>query len=206
MTRSSFPSPEEGLRLHERLCRPNDPVAVSDFLNVFLMPLVAHLRQCCRDEHLCVEAAERAVLDYLSSPERYCPEKLDLDRYLCLIARRDLFNLQRRDRRHHDGHVSIFSVEFGPDAGNLSGREKGPLDQLCRNEEVAMSEEFFHALEAGLSDQERRILALMREGRADTAACAAVLGLGDAPPEEQERQAKRVKDRIKKRIERRESA
>ncbi len=201
---SSFPSAEEGRRLHERLCRPGDLLAPSVFCAAFLPPLLACLQRRCPDDHLCLEAAERAVLDYLEAPQRFRPEKSDLGCYLRLAARRDLSNLLRRERRHQNNHVSLFSVEFGGNGGNLPGREKEPCDLLCRDEEAAISEELFQAVAAECRDErERRILVLLREGRADTAACAAVLGIADWPPDEQERQSKRVKDRLKKRLQRR---
>jgi DNA-directed RNA polymerase specialized sigma24 family protein len=166
-------------------------------------PLAARLRPRCADEHLCLEAAETAVLDYLASPERFCPEKGDLGTYLFVAARCDLLNLLRREKRHKDRHVSLFSVEFGPQGGNLAGREKEPCELLCRGEEVAVSEEIFDAVAAECSEDERRILDLWRQGKADTVACATVLGISDRPTAEQERQAKRVKDRLKKRLQRR---
>jgi hypothetical protein len=52
------------------------------------------------------------------------------------------------------------------------------------------------------TEAERRVLALMLDGERSSAAYAQVLGITGLPAAEQEREVKRAKDRIKKRLER----
>ncbi len=157
------------------------------------------------DPHLCEEAAATTLIDYVKAPERFDPSRGELGRYLQMSARRDLFNLLRRERRQRPGHVLRFSVEIVEEHGNPF-QEDEPLDRLVRDEEAAQRDALLRSIEAECDEPERRVLRLMLEGEADTAAFAAALGIGHHSAEEQARAVKRVKDRIKKRIGRRRSA
>jgi DNA-directed RNA polymerase specialized sigma24 family protein len=201
---SSFPSALEGLCLHERLCRPDDPQATAAIVAAYLQPLLDFLRwkHPEADNHLRVDAVHRALLDYLRSPERFCPGRGSLANYLRWAALGDLRNLLRNEARHHRRR-EFFSVEEGEDDGNYPGGDETPAERLCREEEAARGHELLSAVEADCSPDEQCVFALMRDGNAGTASCAAVLGLGHLSADEQERYVKRVKDRIKKRIERR---
>ena len=52
------------------------------------------------------------------------------------------------------------------------------------------------------TSQEAEVLTLMRQGERRTLEFARVLGISELPAEQQRREVKRVKDRIKRRVER----
>jgi hypothetical protein len=158
------------------------------------------------DPHLCEEAAGTTLIDYVKAPERFDPSRGGLGRYLEMSAWRDLCNLLEREKRQRPRHVLRFSVEIALEDGNLFRKGEGPLDRLVHEEESAQREELLRSIEAECDEVERRVLRLMLAGETETAVFAEALGVDDRPAEEQARAVKRVKDRIKKRIERRRSA
>jgi hypothetical protein len=77
---------------------------------------------------------------------------------------------------------------------------------LIVEREESEREELMHAIasqaERSITSEEQRVLALLADGERSTAAFARVLGLTDSPEDEQRREVKRVKDRIKRRLQR----
>ena len=86
------------------------------------------------------------------------------------------------------------SALFGP-ARILDRREDNMEHQAALAPRMAAARE-------GLSAGEAAALELLRQGERKTAPYAAVLGITDLPEAEQRQQVKRVKDKLKKRLER----
>ena len=172
--------------LHSRLLT-GDPVAPAEACEAWLPVLVQHLSRAFRRTcpHLVQEAAERALLDYVRSPERFAHPN-----YLYHAARCDLSNLRRREARHRRGRVPV--VELDGVAGKESSTQ--PLDALVRREQ----REWALAVAGDL----RPVAELMFDGQRSTAVFADAMGLGSLPADEQERQVKRMKDRVAKRLQR----
>lgn len=201
MDTDRFPSPEQGVILHARLLA-NDPVASRDLCRLYLAPLTACLaRRFPRDSaDLRQTAAHDALLSLLHHPDRYDPARGDLATYLRMAAGRDLLNLRKREQRQLRLIDPGMPVELAADLRNhLSG---GPLGDLLTQEQGEADRRFLDAARASFSPDEQAVLALMLGGERRTSAFAAVLGLSDRPPEEQERAVKRVKDRIRMRLKR----
>jgi RNA polymerase sigma-70 factor (ECF subfamily) len=200
---STFPSAEVGLSLHLRLCEP-DPVAPADLCLACLDPLVHWLetRFPRVDPHLRETAAHDALVGYVKAPERYHPKLGPLPAYLRMAARRDLYNLMKREGRHHRRRVAWSAVELREEAGNIPGREEDPSDLLADREESERWEAVLRAVRQACTEAERHVLELMLAGERGTAAHALALGLTGLPVAEQEREVKRAKDRIMKRLER----
>jgi hypothetical protein len=198
-----LPLAEEGLALHLRLA-VYDPVAPADVCRAYLGPLLAWLeaKYARVDPHLLQTAVHEALLGYVQRPLSYDPRRGDLAPYLRMAARADLFNLLSRESRHHQQRISWPAVEQDLEAGNLSRGEEDPADRLEREEEAEASRAILRAVEARCSEAEKRVLALMVAGERATTAYAEALGLAGLPVAEQEREVKKVKDRIKKRLER----
>ena len=100
----------------------------------------------------------------------------------------------RKESRHATGRTSLDSVEFQQSSGN-------DLD-----EEVADSidgQRLYEELTEGMTSAERDVFFLMVEGERSTDAAAAALNIEHLAVRDQVREVKRVKDRIKKRIQRR---
>jgi RNA polymerase sigma factor (sigma-70 family) len=198
----SAPRRQAALGLHGRLLA-SDPVAPSELARAYVPHLCVHLaaRFPGIDPDLRQEAAHEAVVTLAMKPESFDPRRgSDLAAYLRRAAECDLKNRLRRERRHR--HCGLEAVEQSPRAGKYLGQGDEPLLRLVRTEQCQEAEAILAAVRARLSEPERRALDLMLDGEKRTEAFAAVLGLSDRPRAEQERAVKRVKDRIKKRIER----
>lgn len=193
------PSAEDGLWYHRRLCE-GDPLAPSDVCKVYLPILLGWLHRCSprADDHLRQTAAQDALIDWILHPERFDPRRGDLVGWLRMAARRNLANLERGEARHQRQRDSESSVELDQLPGNTSGRDD-PVLRLIRDEEV---QELDSAV-LTWSEEERRVLALMRQGEKSTEVFARVLGLEAQPPEQQAHEVKKVKDRITRRLQRR---
>lgn len=205
---SALPSPEAARALHQRLL-DGDPVASSDLAVAYLDWLAAWLaRTNPRDErHLCDTAAEDAILGLSKRPAAYDPERLGLEAYLRMAATRDLQNLRSRERRHSRHRADLDAVELSPDAGKYLWDEAGDPARIVERREEAMANETvlaprLAAAREGLSEAEAWALELLRQGERKTAPYAAALGITHLPLAEQRQQVKRVKDKLKKRLER----
>jgi RNA polymerase sigma-70 factor (ECF subfamily) len=154
------------------------------------------------DPHHWEEAAGDTLCDYVKNPATYRPELLNLTAYLRMAAKRDLLNLCKKEHRHHEHRVAMSLVEFANERGNLSGENDNPVDRLEREEEAMRANDLLQALVQDFTPEERRVAELMRDGQRQTQVFAEAIGQGHLPVEEQKREVKRVKDRIKKRLER----
>jgi RNA polymerase sigma-70 factor (ECF subfamily) len=199
----SFPSSEEGLCLHLRLCEL-DPHATAEVCRAFIGPLLDWLQGRFRnaDPHQQETAVHETIFSYVRQPQQYDPSQMDLAAFLRMSARRDLLNLLRREQRHHQGRVPWNDVELAALGGNISGSDEGPLELLERQEQAAVARALLQRVEEKLTEPERRAFRLLLDGERRTPAFAAALGLGDLLPKEQEREVKRFKDRIKVRLKR----
>lgn len=203
MSQPTFPDACVGLELHGRLLG-QDPTVPGQVCVAFLDPLQAWLGRKFPfvDEHLRQGAVHDALVDYLGHPHQFDPARADLGGFLRLVARRDLLNQLRRERRHQELRLAWILVEDGEDGGNLHGGADDPPLLLVREEESAAARQLIQRVREGCSPEERLVLELMLEGERRTEVYARALGLESRPLEEQEREVKCLKDRLKKRIER----
>jgi RNA polymerase sigma factor (sigma-70 family) len=200
---ASFPPPEEGLRLHLRLCA-FEADAPADACRAYWAPLLGFLAATFPnvDPDARETAAEDALVTYFKKPSAYDPERGDLATYLRVAARGDLWNHLRAEQRHHRGRVAWSVVELDEEAGNVSGREDGPPDQLERAEEAEGCRARLQALRERCTPPEQRVLELLLAGEREHRLFAEALGVTERAPAEQVKEVKRVKDRLKKRLER----
>jgi DNA-directed RNA polymerase specialized sigma24 family protein len=201
-TPAEFPSREEGLTLHVQLCALN-PAAVADACRAYLDPLLAWLAAKHRDvdPHLRQTATHDALMSYVQAPHSYDPARMELGAYLRMAARGDLLNLRKREGKHQKGRVALAVVEDEGEDGNLSVEEE-PSVQLEAAEEAERCRDLLKAMTEDFTEEERRVLELMLAGERTTSVYASVLRLEELPANEREREVKKVKDRIKKRLER----
>jgi len=187
----SWPDADVVADLFDRFCA-GDRVALSDFIVAVLDPLAAHLRHKFHaDEHDCNSAATDAVLDLIRNPAIYDPTRRGLIGFLRMSAEGDLINLREKERKHHANRKSSEYVELVGDGGNTSADDLPSFDDPHLAAEI-------NSFDAA----ERAVFELMRAGERATAAFAAVLGITHLPEDEQAREVKQVKDRIKKRLQR----
>jgi DNA-directed RNA polymerase specialized sigma24 family protein len=200
----SLPLRDQELALHRRLVE-GDPTAPSDLAQTYLDHLIGWLttRNRRREEHSCITAAEDAVLALAKKPQTYDPTRLSLVAYLHMSAQGDLKNILRREGRHHWNLASLEGVELCPDAGKYLAVDDDPSLPLVGQEESALAtKQVVAPARAGLTEPESRALDLMLQGERKTPVFAAALGISHLPVDVQRADVKRVKDKLKKRIER----
>jgi len=200
---SSPPPVDEGRALHERLVA-GDPTAPADLANTFLDRLANWLilHNPGVDPHICNTAAEDAILALIRNPASYRPEKQSLEVYLRMSASGDLKNLLRSERRHVSRRMSWEVVELSPAAGNCLWDEDSDPARIVARADDEKRPPLPSGLQETLTREESQVLELMLEGERRTEVYAAVLGLTNRPILEQRLEVKRVKDRLKKRLER----
>ncbi len=142
-------------------------------------------------EDLRGEAADRALIDFLDSPDHFDPARGGLGAYLRMSARRDLMNLLKSEARARRG-IPLDSVAEPVDCRN----------QMRDGGELTWEHPRLVAECSALDPNERAAFDLMREGVRDTATFARRLGLAHLSAGEQARAVKRAKDRLMKRFSR----
>ena len=200
---------EEELNLHGRLVNA-DPVASSELATAYFDCLISFLRrknsrEIPRDS--IEQAAGDALIALIKNPQGFDASRsrasLPLLAFLRLAAQRDLQNILKREQRHWHGRVSLEAVEDSPLAGKYLGSHEDPSERLQLQEELEKADrEILRFVRQGLSEEERQALEMLRQGERKTAAFARVLGIEQLPKEAQQAEVKRVKDKLKKRIER----
>lgn len=191
---------EQERALHRRLVE-DDPVAPAELAATYLASLFNWLKNRNRqvDEHLCEEAAEDALLVLIRNPASYHPDKRSLEAYLRMSGQGDLRNRLRKERKYLQRHRSWDDVELHKEAGKYHGAENPVPDgdeKPIRLESIVTQEN------EKLSEPERRVMDLLQKGERRTAVFAEAFGVSHLPLQEQRREVKRVKDRLKIRLRR----
>ncbi len=199
-------SQEEELALHRRLL-DGDVTASVDLATWFLEPLIAWLvekNSLKVPKDLCIEAAEDAVIALVKSPTSFKPaRRMRLFAYLRMSAQGDLRNILRREGRERQHEISLEDVDLSGHAGKYLAEDGDQLRLLEVQEESARAtEEVVAPTRDGLTEAESRALDLVLQGERKTAVFAEALGIADLPQNDQRAEVKRVKDKLKKRIER----
>lgn len=200
------------LSIHERLLN-NDHTASSELAEAVLDQIITSLHRAnpsLRDPDILQTAAIDAVLSYIKRPQQYDPAKRGLFGYLVMSAQGDLKNALAALRRRQEREVPFDSVELSQIARNMELTEdtedgvRSSSDSLVPD--VQNSEELRSLLKdlTAIFDSpvDMEMAKLILQGERDTAAFAKVLGIDGSNIDEQRKEVKRQKDRIKKRIER----
>ena len=182
-----------------------DPTAPRDIAFAYLDSLTDWLIDHNRRVHPndCSTAAEDAILDLIEHPERYDPERQTLEVYLRISASGDLKNILRSEHRHDGPRTDL-------DPERLGSRGEDPATIWESRAEEDEKEAKLRSLtpasvQASLTETEEKALRLMQVGERKTAAYAVALEITHLPFKEQQREVKRVKDRLQKRLERSEN-
>jgi DNA-directed RNA polymerase specialized sigma24 family protein len=187
-----WPPDDELLDAWRRLVA--DPMTFGPFSELVLDPLATTIaRQFpTTDPDEAFSAAVDALMGFSLNPARFDPVLSSLPAFLRMVARGRMINRRDAERRYGDGKIPWDAVEHDlPARNDLRDDDRPSFDSPALREAVTE-----------LSAADREVVELMRDGERRTAAFAAVLGLSDLAPDEQEREVKRVKDRIKARLKR----
>lgn len=189
-----------GRGLHERLLR-REATAPSDLLCAYLGPLVATL---CRDfprvdEAMLHDVATDLLIDLGMQPQRYDATRSALSTYLRMAARRDVLNALEKEQRRSRRIAPLDDVELRPATRkSIWTRSSDPADMVLDGDGDAR----VAALLDHFAGREREVVTLIVEGERDTGRYAALLGIRDRAWDEQRREVKRVKDKLKGRLKR----
>ncbi|MDP9352382.1 MAG: hypothetical protein M3P51_12680 [Chloroflexota bacterium] len=196
------PTPEE-LRLHQRLLS-GDETASGDVFARYLTPIIKQLsrREAYRgladaDPDVIWDAVSDALFAYVETPERYQPGKASLHGYLRMSAEGDLRNLlAKRSSRHRREEALNEKVEVG-----IADRNYGLTE--AEAERNLREDELWVRIREIISDPvDQEIVKLILDHERSREAYARVLGISDWLEEERKREVDRVKDRLKKRLQR----
>lgn len=199
-------SEDEERSLQRRLV-DRDMTATTDLARLFLDHLIAWLvkKNSSRvPKELCIEAAEDALIALMKSPASFNPALgKRLAAYLRMSAQGDLRNILEREGRHYENQIRLEDVELSAVAGKYLVVNDDPLRLLeCQEESAKAARTVVAPVRKGLSEAESRALDLLLHGERKTAVFAEALGITHLPVNEQRTEVKRVKDKLKKRIER----
>lgn len=197
-----------GQTIHERLLS-GDPVAPDDLCERWLEPLVRDLERAFyaiarQDAALIQDAVINSLLDYAERPTIYQPHRSPLRSFLYFAAKGDLLNLLKRERRRTSRERSLVLVEDPSDSGNVSreGQKTVPSaeDAAIESQEAAGCWQLVAPYFPDQRDHE--LVALVLQGERKTRPYAEVLGILQLDRVAQQREVKRHKDRIGKRLRR----
>jgi RNA polymerase sigma-70 factor (ECF subfamily) len=191
---------EQDRALHERLLQ-RDPTAPSDLVLWYLEPLTLRLQHTFPrvDDDLLEGVADKVLFDVAERPERYDPDRGRLATYLWIAVRGDVLNALESERRRATHHAPFEDVELRPGARNIPwASTRDPADVLVE----ALGDQRVARLREQFLGREREVVDLISAGERRTEVYARVLNLQDQSVEEQIREVKRVKDRIKKKMKR----
>lgn len=194
--------------LHARLLA-GDPVATDRMVSECLRPVERILarRHMALPREAVTDAACDALLAYFRSPERFDPSRGHLLSYLVAIGDfrlRDWLRAQmRRDSREiHVGgteELALFETNIQRSSYHHDTKVPGNSDSVSPEMEMLVRDIL-------PNERDRRVLALIVDGRTEVDAYAAALGILESPAEERRILVKRHRDRILKRLQRRRAA
>lgn len=190
------PEPTWFLENRRRLLE-GDPTAPAELLEEVFLPLKQTLKRRnprLRDEHLIDDAVTEALIDYLKMPEKFDPGKAGLLAYLEMAAQGDLKNMIAKRRRRSRRLRSLELVELHG-RGGKEGTDAHDATKTIEAQELSkrISQHFSDPMDLELVE-------LIVAQERSTESYAEVLGIQDLPIEDQRREVKRHKDRIKKRL------
>lgn len=206
MTRRSRPDEDALLAIYRRLI-DGEPDASIDLIELCLDPLTHALRHrypSLSDPTWADDVAEDSLFQFVQSPGKYMPERGSLWSYLFHDAYRDLQNRVQKEVRRQRRLVALSSVELASSGGN-SDVENEVLERLAPTSFAEHHDvhQILDRLQQEITDpRDWQVLQLIDEGERRTQVFAEVLGIAHLPVEEQRKQVKRVKDRLRVRLKR----
>lgn len=192
--------------LHElhRLLVDGDPIAPARLAELLIPLLVYRLSKRypnIADTHLVETAVHDAFLSYIEKPEQYNPSLLPLDSYLRMSADGDLRNLLNRSSHQTYPRQLGQIVELDALPAELQVEDRsGPT---VEDEVLNRNASIWQHLATLVDDPvDYELVMLMMENERRTTEYAIVLGMSHLSPDDQAREVKRHKDRLKKQLQR----
>lgn len=194
------------IKLHE-LILSGDSLALSKLFDLHGDALIKVLKRrypknAKLDESFIIESVNEALFGYYQNPKTYDPTRSTLKRFLEIAAERDLINLIEKDGHYSKRRNSLpDDVELGENKRNRTIKDKGDPESLyIESESITNLKKALSLYFKTVIDIEMAMLVI--SGVRETAKYSDVLEISQLPIEEQKREVKRNKDRIKKVLER----
>jgi RNA polymerase sigma-70 factor, ECF subfamily len=184
--------------IHERLLA-EDVTAPAELAEALLEPLLQRLARKypqLPDPALLYDAVTDALMSYIRRPAQFDPARRGLIGFLVMAADGDLRNALAKEKRRRQKETSLEVVELGVVAGNNKVEEGNSEAETEREKLRQALPRLF------VNPQDLMVVEMMMSGERTTAAFVEVLQLRHLPVEQQRREVKRHKDRLKKRLER----
>lgn len=185
-------------KIHERLLA-GDVTAPAELAEGLIEPLLQRLTKKypqLHDSDLFYDAVTDALMSYIKRPAQFDPTKRTLIGFLVMAAEGDLLNALAKEKRRRQKEIPLEDVELEVSAGN-SEIEEGNSETEPEREKLRQ------ALPRIFGDPKDLLMVeLMMSGERTTEAFVKVLEIRHLPMEQQRREVKRHKDRLKKRLER----
>lgn len=192
-----------GNELHLHLV-DGSPTAPSEIAELFLTPLVDQFKRVFQhvgDPHLVESIVIDALVDYFERPQQFDPQRGNLYAFFYLKVKSDILNALKPTKLDQsilplaelvelDDEQTVYGVELAEDLD---------IEQHVINQ---LSPVWLRLAEIIPEEKDREIVYLMISGARETQLFAQVLGIDDLPADEQARQVKKHKDRLKKVIQR----
>lgn len=180
------------------------PTATSEIAELFLQPLVDQLKRVFQhigDPHLVESTVIDSLVDYFDRPQQYDSQRGNLYAFLYLKAKSDILNSLKPTKLDQsilplaelvelDDDQTVYGVEVADDM-NIEQQVTNQLSPVWSRLAKIIPEK-----------KDRELVRLMISGARDTRLFAQVLGIDNLPADEQARQVKQHKDRLKKVIQR----
>jgi len=181
-----------------------DPTAPAEVAETALPVIEKFLagRYGGQEEHLRIEAATDALMDYLCDPSKYDASKSKLLTYLRTAANGDMMNLLAKGQRRDDRFDATDPVELSESDGNkdTEGHVDPVLDEIRALAAQEKLEAFMRETFADPMDLE--LVTLVLDDVRKTSEYVSVLRLEHLDEVSQRAEVKRHKDRIKARLKR----
>lgn len=189
--------------LHNRLIS-GDVIASAEIAEYFMPLLIGKLNRAFQnidDPHLLETAVVDTLIDYLSKPNQYDPNRSNLFSFLILKAKSDLLNYLN-PKKIDQARVELAEIVELEDDSSVHGVEL--IDDIDIEEVVANNlSPIWNRLSSIIPNRtDLEIVKLMMSGIRETDVYAEVIGIQDLPDEDRFRIVKQNKDRLKKVIQR----
>lgn len=183
--------------IHERLLA-GDVTAPAELAERLLDPLLQRLAKKypkLPDPDLIPDAVTDALMSYIKRPAQFDPNKRSLLGFLDMAAEGDLRNALAKEKRRRQKEIPLENVELEVAAGNSEEEGNSETEPERGQLRQALPRIF-------VDPKDLVMVELIISGERMTEAFVKVLKLQHLPVEQQRREIKRHKDRLKKRLER----
>jgi RNA polymerase sigma-70 factor (ECF subfamily) len=185
-------------KIHERLLA-EDVTASAELAEALLEPLLHHLAKKypkLRDPDILYDAVTDALMSYIKRPAQFDPTKRSLIGFLFMAAEGDLRNAIAKEKRRRHKEIPLENVELEVVVGNTEVEAENSETEPERDQLRQALPQIFK------DPKDLMMVELIISGERTTEAFVEVLKLQHLPLEQQRREVKRHKDRLKKRLER----